>query len=182
VSGWYVTRSSDTPRIGNNHASNFTRASRRPQRSTGIKRVVTAADPELLRDLDEYLVHGRHPAGGLLAAEVPDVLQGECCVWGLDTGELVWRPRAHSISWSADGTAVALLTGEYGDDFELRSWPDRDRISKCAVKPPACCNTYVSMSPRGDRAGVLWWHQTEGGVSLVALEERPRSISRMPAT
>jgi len=131
---------------------------------------MTAADPKLLRDLDEYLVHGRDPSGGLIAAEVPDVLQGECCVWDLETGEVVWRPRAHSITWSKDGTAVALLTGRDGDDFELRSWPNRGLISKCVVKPWACCNTYVSLSPRGDRAAVLWWHQTEGGVNLVALE------------
>ena len=131
---------------------------------------MTEADPNLLRELDEYLVHGRHPARGVIAAEVPDLLHGEICVWDLETGELVWRPKAHSISWSADGDAVALLTGRDGDDFELRSWPERDLISSCAVKPWACCNTYVALSPRGDRAGVLWWHQGEGGVNLVALE------------
>ena len=129
-----------------------------------------SADPESLRALDEYFVHGRHPSGRLVAAEISDVLQGECCVWDLQTGDLVWRPGAVSINWSNDGTVVALLAGEHGDDFELRSWPGREQISRCAVKPWACCNTYVALSPRGDRAAVLWWHQTEGGVNLVGLE------------
>ncbi len=128
-------------------------------------------DPEALRRLDDYWIHGRHPAGHLIAAEVWDVVKAECCVWNLETGELVWRPGAASISWSADGGEVALLVGEYGDDLELRSWPGRELISTCVVKPSACCNTYVALSPRGDRAALLWWHQTEGGVNLVALDD-----------
>jgi hypothetical protein len=131
---------------------------------------VLSADPDALRELDEYFVHGRHPSDCLVAAEVSEVVRGECCVWDLQTGDLVWRPRAVSVSWSNDGAAVALLVGEYGDDFELRSWPERQLISRCVVKPWACCNTYVTVSPRGDRAAVLWWHQTEGGFNLVALE------------
>jgi hypothetical protein len=131
---------------------------------------VVSADPPLLRDIDEYWVHGRHPSGRLLAAEVFGVLANECAVWDVESGELVWRPKARSISWSADGDLVTLLVGRDGDDFELRSWPERDLISKCRVKPWACCNTYVSLSPRGDRAAVLWWHQGEGGVNLVALD------------
>ena len=83
----------------------------------------------------------------------------------------IWRPRARSISWSQDGAAVALLVGEYGDDFELRSWPERGLTSRCVVRPWACCNTYVALSPRGDRAAVLWWHQSEGGINLVSLED-----------
>jgi hypothetical protein len=130
-----------------------------------------SADPEALRNLDDFWIHGRHPSGRLIAAEVWDVVKEECCVWDLETGDLVWRPRARSISWSQDGAAVALLVGEYGDDFELRSWPERELTSRCVVRPWACCNTYVSLSPRGDRAGVLWWHQTEGGVNLVSLED-----------
>jgi hypothetical protein len=131
---------------------------------------VASADPQLLRDIDEYWVHGRHPSGRFLAAQVLDVLGEECAVWDLETGDLVWRPQATSVSWSDDGGLVALLVGKDGDDFELRSWPERDLISKCRVKPSACCNTFVSLSPRGDRAAVLWWHQTEGGVNLVALD------------
>jgi len=130
-----------------------------------------SADPEALRNIDDFWIHGRHPSGRLIAAEVWDVVKEECCVWDLETGDLVWRPRARSISWSQDGAAVALLVGEYGDDFELRSWPERELTSRCVVRPWACCNTYVSLSPRGDRAGVLWWHQTEGGVNLVSLED-----------
>jgi hypothetical protein len=132
---------------------------------------VISADPDLLRNLDDYWVHIRHPSGRLLAAEVWDVLKQECAVWDLETGDLVWRPPAHSIAWSRDGAKVALLVGEHGDDFELRSWPERDLISACVVEPWACCNEFVALSPRGDRAAVLWWHQTEGGVNLVALEE-----------
>ena len=131
---------------------------------------MVSADPQLLRDIDEYWVHGRHPSGQFLAAEVWDVLREECAVWDLETGDLVWRPRASSISWTDEGDMVALLVGEYGEDFELRSWPGRDLISKCKVKPSACCNEYVSLSPRGDRAAVLWWHQGEGGVNLVSLD------------
>ena len=130
-----------------------------------------SVDPKLLRELDDYFVHARHPSGRLITVELPDVLRDECCVWDLETGELVWRPKAHSIAWSGDGAAVAFLTGEYGDDVELRSWPERKLLSKCVVKPWACCNEYVALSPRGDRAAVLWWHQTEGGVNLVAFEE-----------
>ena len=132
---------------------------------------MVSADPQLLRDIDDYWIHGRHPSGRLLVAQVVDVLGEECAVWDLETGEPVWRPRASSISWSDDGNAVAILVGPWGDDFELRSWPGRDLISKCRVKPSACCNHHVSLSPRGDRAAVLWWHQTEGGVNLVALDE-----------
>jgi hypothetical protein len=132
---------------------------------------MVSADPQVLREIDDYWVHGRHPSGRLLAAEVLGVLDNECAVWDLETGHLVWRPPARSISWSDDGAAVALLVGKDGDDFELLSWPERDPISKCRVKPWACCNTYVSLSPRGDRAAVLWWHQTEGGVNLVALDD-----------
>ena len=131
---------------------------------------MVSADPQLLREIDEYWVHGRHPSGQLLAAEVFAVLANECAVWDVETGELVWRPKARSISWSDDGSAVALLVGEYGDDFELRSWPERELISTCRVRPAACCNAYVTLSPRADRAAVLWWHQTEGGVNLVELE------------
>jgi hypothetical protein len=133
--------------------------------------IVTSADPSLLRNLDDYWVHGRHPSGRLIAAEVWEVLEDECAVWDLETGDLVWRPPAHSVAWSQDGTNVALLVGEYGDDFELRSWPERELISQCVVKPWACCNEVVALSPRGDRAAVLWWHQSEGGVNLVALED-----------
>lgn len=129
-----------------------------------------SADPEALSKLDDYFIHGRHPSGRLLAAEVWELMRGECCVWDLQTGDLVWRPKAVSISWSSDGAAIALLVGEYGDRFELRSWPGRKLISRCIVTPWACCNTYVTISPRGDRAAVLWWHQTEGGFNLVALE------------
>jgi hypothetical protein len=132
---------------------------------------VPSADPKLLRELDEFHVHGRHPAGRLIAAEARDALKDECCVWDVETGELVWRPKAHSIAWSGDGETVALLVGEFGDDLELRSWPDRELLSRCVVKPWACCNEYVALSPRGDRAAVLWWHQGEGGVNLVAFEE-----------
>jgi hypothetical protein len=132
---------------------------------------VPSADPKLLSQLDDFFVHGRHPSGRLIAAEALDVLRGECCVWDLETGELVWRPKAHSIAWSGDGEKVALLVGEYGDELELRSWPDRELVSRSFVKPWACCNEYVALSPRGDRAAVLWWHQTEGGVNLVAFEE-----------
>jgi WD40 repeat protein len=132
---------------------------------------VILADPSLLRDLDEYWVHGRHPSGRLIAAEVRDVLENECAVWDLETGDVVWRPKAHSVVWSQDGATVALLVGEDGDDFELRSWPRRTLISRCVVRPWACCNRYVALSPRGDHAAVLWWHQTEGGVNLVALED-----------
>ena len=35
---WFVTRSSDTPRVGNNHVSNFTATSRRPQRPVWVTR------------------------------------------------------------------------------------------------------------------------------------------------
>jgi hypothetical protein len=129
---------------------------------------VPSADPKLLRELDDFFVHARHPSGRLIAAEAPDVLRNECCVWDLETGELVWRPKANSIAWSGDGAAVALLVGEYGDELELRSWPERELLAECVVKPWACCNTYVALSPRGDRAAVLWWHQGEGGVNLVA--------------
>jgi hypothetical protein len=132
---------------------------------------VSSVDPKLLRELDDYLVHARHPSGRLIAAEVPDVVRGECCVWDLETGELVWRPKANSVAWSEEGRTVALLVGEYGDDLELRSWPERELLRSCVVKPWACCNTYVALSPRGDRAAVLWWHQGEGGVNLVAFED-----------
>ncbi len=133
-------------------------------------RNMPSADPEALRNLDDFWIHGRHLSGRLIAAEVSEVVKQECCVWDLETGDLVWRPRATSISWSHDGATVALLVGEYGDDFELRSWPERELHSRCLVRPWACCNTYVALSPRGDRAAVLWWHQTEGGVNLVSLE------------
>jgi len=132
---------------------------------------VLSADPDLLRNLDDFCIHGRHPSGRLVAAQVWEVVKGECCVWDLETGDLVWRPGAESISWSKDGATVALLVGDDGDDFELRSWPGRERISRCVVKPWACCNTYVALSPRGDRAAILWWHQTEGGVNFVELED-----------
>jgi hypothetical protein len=107
---------------------------------------VASADPQLLRDIDEYWVHGRHPSGRFLAAQVLDVLGEECAVWDLETGDLAWRPQATSVSWSDDGGLVALLVGKDGDDFELRSWPERDLISKCRVKPSACCNTFVAVA------------------------------------
>jgi hypothetical protein len=132
---------------------------------------VPSADPKLLSQLDDFFVHSRHPSGRLIAAEAQDALRGECCVWDLETGELVWRPKAHSVAWSGDGEKVALLVGELGDDLELRSWPDRELLSRCVVTPWACCNEYVALSPCGDRAAVLWWHQGEGGVNLVAFEE-----------
>ena len=45
-----------------------------------------SADPDLLRNLDDYWIHGRHPSGRLVAAEVWEVVKGECCVWDLETG------------------------------------------------------------------------------------------------
>lgn len=146
--------------------------SRSSAHATTLRDVTTAeADPTLLRDLDDHWVHGRHPAGRLIAAHVWDVLKDECAVWDLETGAAVWRPRARSVAWSPDGARIGLLVGEYGDVFELRSWPERDLMSTCIVKPSACCNEVVALSPRGDRAAILWWHQTEGGVNFVALED-----------
>ena len=130
-----------------------------------------SADPNLLRELDDYWIHSRHPADRLIAAHVWDVLKDECAVWDIDTGNAIWRPGARSIAWSQDGLRVALLVGEYGVDFELRSWPEREVISRCVAEPSACCNEFVAVSPHGDRAAILWWHQTEGGVNLVALED-----------
>jgi hypothetical protein len=132
---------------------------------------VVSSDPQRLREIDEYWVHGRHPSGRLLAAEVIGVLANECGVWDLETGDLVWRPKARSISWSEDGSAVGLLVGTDGEAFELRSWPERELIGECRVRPWACCNTYVALSPLADRAAVLWWHQSEGGVNLVEIED-----------
>jgi hypothetical protein len=132
---------------------------------------VASADPQRLQAIDQYWVHGRHPSGRLFAAEVIGVLENECGVWDLETGDLVWRPKARSISWSEDGAAVALLVGTDGEACELRSWPERELIGKCRVRPWACCNTYVALSPRADRAAVLWWHQSEGGVNLVEITD-----------
>ena len=81
---------------------------------------------------------------------------------------VVWRSRL--LAQGRD--AVRRADGRPGQTLERRIWPALELVSTCEVVPWACCNERVAASPRGDIAAVLWWHQTEGGVELVALDDR----------
>ena len=138
------------------------------------RRQVGHVDPDVLSRVDPYFVHARHPNGRLVAAEIPELELG-CAIWDVETGDLVWDPQATSAAWSHGGDQLARLTGNDGETFELASWPERQSLASCRVHPRACCNERVALSPRGDLAAVLWWHQTEGGMEFVALDGRTAS-------
>jgi hypothetical protein len=60
-----------------------------------------AVDPERLATLDDYWVHGRHPSGRLIAAEVWDVLEGRT--------EVDQRVRRRPLGRVATNTSLSPL-------------------------------------------------------------------------
>ena len=135
-----------------------------------------SADPEALRNLDDFWIHGRHPSGRLIAAEVWEVVREECCVWDLETGDLVWRPRAKSIFLVAGrhrGRALGRrVRRRLRASVVAGAWADQS-----VRREEGVCNTYVACArrPRG-RPLVA---STEGGVNLVSLRTALRGISRV---
>jgi hypothetical protein len=127
----------------------------------------TSVAPATLAALDPHWVHDRFDR--FVAATVPEGKEWPVGVWDAETGNLVWA--GGPACWLKDGTQVLALQGDRSQALERRTWPDLDLVSSCEVVPWACCNERVAASPRGDVAAVLWWHETEGGFELVALDD-----------
>jgi hypothetical protein len=128
----------------------------------------TRVAPATLAALDPHWVYDR--LDRFVAATVPEGREWPVGVWDAENGKLVWS--GGPACWLRDGTQLVALTGDRSQTLERRTWPGLELVSSCEVVPWACCNERVAASPRGDIAAVLWWHQTEGGFELVALDDR----------
>jgi hypothetical protein len=129
----------------------------------------------------------RHPDSQHVALQADGGSDLTAGVWDRSTRALVWAPDgAVAICWARDGGQVVVLWEHYQYDpalhtiigsplqreftyyLERMTWPGKERVSICKVRPPS-----------GELAAYSYDEQDCSGIELVALsEEGDRQLSR----